>query len=56
VPLTPSLAVPLVLVVKEGREEPPVAAFRKLLAEWLHAGKLFPRSQDADLDRVISRK
>ncbi len=42
VPLTPRLEVPLVLVGKQGREEPPVEAFRRLLAEWSAAGKLFP--------------
>jgi DNA-binding transcriptional LysR family regulator len=41
VPLTPPLHVPLVLVVKAGREEPPVTAFRQLLTEWLREGKLF---------------
>jgi DNA-binding transcriptional LysR family regulator len=41
VPLTPHLTVPLVLVFKEGREEPPVAAFRQLLAAWHRGGKLF---------------
>ena len=41
VPLTPHFAVPLVLVWKEGREEPPVAAFRQLLSEWVRKGRLF---------------
>ena len=41
VPLTPSLTVPLVLVWKEAREEPPVAAFRQLLTEWLKKRRLF---------------
>ena len=41
VPLAPLLSVPLVLVWQDGPEEPPVAAFRKLLAEWTRAGKLW---------------
>ena len=41
IPLTPSLAVPLVLVCKDGREEPPVSAFRQLLREWTREGRLF---------------
>jgi DNA-binding transcriptional LysR family regulator len=41
-PLTPHLTVPLVVVWKEGHEEPPVTAFRELLKEWLRVGKLFP--------------
>ncbi len=40
-PLTPSLAVPLVMVWKKEHEEPPVAAFRQLISEWLKAGKLW---------------
>lgn len=39
-PLTPHCTVPLVLVWKEGPEEPPIAAFRQLLAEWLRSGKM----------------
>jgi DNA-binding transcriptional LysR family regulator len=56
VPLTPPLAVPLVLVVKEGRSEAPVTAFRQLLAEWSRAGKLFSQAKHADIDRVPSRQ
>jgi len=41
IPLTPSLSVPLVLVRKDGREEPPAVAFRQLLDEWSRAGRLF---------------
>lgn len=41
VPLTPHGTVPLVMVWKEEHEEPPVAAFRQLLGEWLHAGRLW---------------
>lgn len=41
VPLTPHFAVPLVLAWKEGREEPPVAAFRQLLSEWVRKRRLF---------------
>ncbi len=41
VPLTPHFTVPLVLVWKEGREEPPVAAFRQLLSEWVRKRRLF---------------
>ena len=44
VPLTPHLTVPLVIVWKDGHEEPPVTAFRSLLGEWLQAGKLFERA------------
>jgi DNA-binding transcriptional LysR family regulator len=42
IPLTPSETVPLVLVWKDDHAEPPVDAFRKLLDEWMRAGKLFP--------------
>jgi DNA-binding transcriptional LysR family regulator len=41
IPLTPSQTVPLVLVWKDGAEEPPVTAFRRLLAEWSAARKLW---------------
>ncbi len=41
VPLTPHFTVPLVLVWKEGREEPPVAAFRQILSEWTRKKRLF---------------
>ena len=41
VPLAPLLSVPLVLVWQDGPEEPPLAAFRKLLAEWTRTGKLW---------------
>jgi DNA-binding transcriptional LysR family regulator len=43
-PLTPHLAVPLVMVWKDAHEEPAVAAFRELVAEWLRGGKLWPRN------------
>ena len=43
-PLTPHLAVPLVMVWKEAHEEPPVTAFRQLIGEWLKAGKLWKTS------------
>ena len=39
-PLTPPGTVPLVMVWKEEHEEPPVAAFRQLLGEWLRTGRL----------------
>lgn len=39
--LTPSQAVPLVLVWKTDREDPPAIAFRNLVAEWLRNGKLW---------------
>lgn len=42
IPLTPHLTVPLVLVRKEGSEDPPAAAFRALLDEWHRKGRLFP--------------
>jgi DNA-binding transcriptional LysR family regulator len=42
VPLTPQLAVPLVMVWKDAHEEPSVAAFHGLVAEWLRKGKLWP--------------
>ena len=40
-PLTPHFTVPLVMVWKEEHEEPPVAAFRQLVGEWLKAGTLW---------------
>jgi DNA-binding transcriptional LysR family regulator len=43
-PLTPHLAVPLVMVWKGAHEEPAVGAFRGLVAEWLRGGKLWPRN------------
>ena len=43
IPLTPALTVPLVLVWKEGRDEPPVTAFRRLLTAWAKSEKLFER-------------
>ena len=42
-PLTPHLAVPLVMVWKDAHEEPAVAAFRDLVTEWLRGRKLWPR-------------
>jgi DNA-binding transcriptional LysR family regulator len=41
IPLTPPQTVPLVLVWKDGPEEPPVTAFRRLLAEWSAARRLW---------------
>lgn len=38
-PLTPHLTVPLVMVWKDGHEEPPVTAFRNLIGEWVRAGR-----------------
>jgi DNA-binding transcriptional LysR family regulator len=43
-PLTPHLAVPLVMVWKDAHDEPAVAAFRTLVSEWLRTGKLWPRN------------
>ncbi|MCE9610362.1 MAG: LysR family transcriptional regulator [Chthoniobacter sp.] len=40
-PLTPHFTVPLVMVWKEEHEEPPVTAFRRLVAEWLRSGRLW---------------
>lgn len=39
-PLIPSLTIPLVMVWKEEHDEPPVAAFRALVTEWLGARRL----------------
>ena len=39
--LTPSRTIPLVLVWKNEREEPPAAAFRALVSEWIRDGKLW---------------
>lgn len=39
--LTPAFGVPLVMVWKGGADDPPLAAFRALVAEWLRAGKLW---------------
>ena len=39
--LTPPQSVPLVLVWRDGHDEPPAAAFRALLAEWLASGRLW---------------
>ena len=39
--LTPHFTVPLVMVWKAEQDEPPVAAFRKLIGEWLRAGTLW---------------
>ena len=41
VPLTPKVAVPLVLVWQEDGDTPPLARFRELLAEWLGEGMLW---------------
>jgi DNA-binding transcriptional LysR family regulator len=41
VPLTPKVAVPLVLVWQEDGDTPPLSRFRELLAEWLGAGMLW---------------
>ncbi len=41
--LTPAQTVPLVMVWKDERQEPPAVAFRNLLAEWLRSGKLWQR-------------
>jgi len=43
-PLTPHLAVPLVMVWKDAHEEPSVAAFQKLVIEWLRTGKLWSQN------------
>ena len=40
-PLTPHFTVPLVMVWKEEHAEPPVAAFRALVGEWLRDGTLW---------------
>lgn len=45
VPLRPARYVPLVLVWNPDQDEPPVRAFRELLAEWLRDGKLWPGSK-----------
>lgn len=39
--LTPSQTIPLVLVWKSEREEPPAANFRALVTQWLQNGKLW---------------
>jgi DNA-binding transcriptional LysR family regulator len=39
--LTPPQTIPLVLVWKGEREEPPAAAFRALVTEWIRSGKLW---------------
>ncbi len=41
VPLRPAQSIPLVLVWPDEREEPPAAAFRGLVAEWLRSGRLW---------------
>ena len=41
VSLTPPSSVPLVLVWKDQREEPPMTAFRELVGEWAASGKLW---------------
>jgi DNA-binding transcriptional LysR family regulator len=41
VPLLPAQTIPLVLVWKGPREEPPSLAFRALMAEWLQSGRLW---------------
>ncbi len=41
IPLTPHQTVPLVVVWKGDHEEPPVTAFRNLLAAWLSDGTLW---------------
>ena len=43
VKLTPVQTVPLVMVWKDERQEPPAVAFRTLLSEWLRQGKLWER-------------
>jgi DNA-binding transcriptional LysR family regulator len=43
-PLRPAQSIPLVLVWPGEREEPPTAAFRQLVAEWLSSGRLWPNS------------
>ncbi|MES2569544.1 MAG: LysR family substrate-binding domain-containing protein, partial [Verrucomicrobiota bacterium] len=43
--LTPAQTVPLVMVWKEERQEPPALAFRNLMAEWLREGKLWQPPQ-----------
>lgn len=39
--LTPAQTIPLVLVWHGGRHEPPAAAFRELVAEWVRTGRLW---------------
>ncbi|HUR45428.1 MAG TPA: LysR family substrate-binding domain-containing protein, partial [Candidatus Saccharimonadales bacterium] len=39
--LTPARTIPLVMVWKEEREEPPALAFRTLVAEWVREGRLW---------------
>jgi DNA-binding transcriptional LysR family regulator len=39
--LTPPRSVPLVLVWKDQREEPPMIAFRELVTEWARNGMLW---------------
>jgi DNA-binding transcriptional LysR family regulator len=39
--LAPALTIPLVMVWKGEREDPPAAAFRALVAEWVRNGKLW---------------
>ncbi len=39
--LTPLQSVPLVMVWRDGHDEPPAAAFRALIAEWLKSGRLW---------------
>jgi len=39
--LIPTRTIPLVLVWKGEREEPPATAFRALVAEWIRSGKLW---------------
>jgi len=39
--LTPQSAVPLVMVWRGEADEPPVAAFRALVSEWLRGRKLW---------------
>lgn len=40
IPLTPAQSVPLVMVWRDNRLEPPAAAFCSLLTEWLKAGRI----------------
>ena len=45
VPLTPRLAVPLVMVWKEATDDPPVTAFRQLMGEWLQQKELWKNAR-----------
>ena len=55
-PLKPHFTVPLVMVWKGENEEPPVAAFRNLIGEWLRTGALWQSERATRPARFSSRR